>query len=308
MKSNETNRFPGDELIVDDSRTMLPGIMLSLKSDVMDCQVAWCRFATAKSESLERPKHRHVVHEIHYVLDGILNYSFPAFCDCSVEKGHFMLIPGNVLHSTSSGDAGTEYLVIAFSESSGNEAVNAVLSPKAGPFSNRFTLAMEDMISSLKTKMNESNFRQSLSTKLLVHSILLEAIDAVVESLGLEQLYESSAVNADPRVRDIERIVNENKYSQKLRGEDVAAELNLTVRQLNRICNRQFGCSINRYITEIRIESMKELLRNSCYTIRDIATIFGFGDVYTFIRHFTKYAGISPGRYRTHADSGCDNE
>lgn len=300
MNSKQYN----DELIIDDSRTMMPSIMLSLKSDIMDCRVAWCRFATAQTESLERPKHRHVVYEIHYILDGNLNYSFSAFGNFTVEKGHFMLIPRDALHSTSSGDDKTEYLVIAFSVSSNNEAINIVFSPGSNPFSASFTPPMEGMISSLKTKVHENNFSDSLSTKLMVHSIVLEAVDAIIDSMGLKHLYKTGVVSADPRVSNIERIVSENKYSQKLRGEDVAAQLNLTTRQLNRICNQQFGCSINNYITNVRIESMKQLLRQSCYTLRDIATIFGFNDVYAFIKHFTKYAGISPGRFRTQTNLG----
>ena len=291
------------ELIIDDSRTMLPSIMLSLKSDIMDCRIAWCRFATAMTESLERPKHRHVVYEIHYILDGSLNYSFSAFGNYTVGKGHFMLIPRDALHSTSTGDAKTEYLVIAFSSSSDNEAINIVFSPQSSPFSAAFTPPMEGMISALKTKVHENNFSDSLSTKLMVHSIVLEAVDAIVDSMGLKHLYRMGQVSSDPRVSNIERFVSENKYSQKLRGEDVANQLDLTTRQLNRICNQEFGCSINSYITKIRIESMKQLLNQSCYTLRDIATIFGFNDVYAFIKHFTRYAGISPGKFRNQTNS-----
>jgi len=286
------------ELITTDSRSMLPGIMLSLKSDVMDCSIAWCRFANAKTESLERPKHRHVVYEIHYVLDGRLNYSFSTFGRVEVEKGYFLLTPRDVLHSTSSSDVKTEYLVIAFSVTSDNEAVNIVFSPGSKPFSAPFTPSMGSLISALKTKVNENAFSDSLSTKLLVHSIVLEAVDAIMDSMGLKQLYRTGSANTDPRVSNIERIVSENRYSQKLRGEEVASQLGLTTRQLNRICNQQFGCSINTYITNIRVDSMKQMLHQSCYTLRDIATIFGFNDVYAFIKHFTKYAGISPGKYR----------
>jgi len=298
------NELHNDELMIDYSRVQ--SVMLSIKSDAMDCRVAWCRFKTARTESLERPRHKHIVYEIHYVLDGKLNHSFSDFDNITTEKGHFVLIPSGALHSTSSIDSKTEYLVAAFSVSSDNEAVNMVFSEGNAPFSAAITTAMSGMIEALKAKAFEEDFVDSFSTKLIIHSIILETVDAIIESRGLRHLYRIGSANTDSRVSSIERIVDENKYGQKLRGEDVARRLNLTTRQLNRICNEQFGCSINNYITKVRMDSMKQLLEQSNYTLMDISAIFGFGDVCTFTKHFTKYAGISPGKYRVRADSITD--
>ena len=57
-----------EQFIVNDNRNMLSHYMMSLKSDIMDSNVAWCRFASSKNENLSRKKHKHIVHEMHFVL------------------------------------------------------------------------------------------------------------------------------------------------------------------------------------------------------------------------------------------------
>lgn len=286
------------EYILDDSRTMMPGLRLSLKSDIMDCRVTWCRFASSSAESLERPKHRHVVYEMHFLLNGRLNYSFPAFGACSITKGQFMLIPRDVLHSTFCDHTETEYLVIAFSLNSGCGAINRVFAEGRKPYSADFTPAMEAMLDALKAKTRTKNYASALSTKLIVRSILLEAIDSMMEPMELSLTDQCRDAASDPRIYTIERLVRENQYGEKAKGDDIAAELGMTTRQLNRICNKYFGCPIHQYITDVRIESMKRLLSDSDYTLRDISAIFGFPDVSLFIKHFTRCVGITPGKYR----------
>ena len=288
-----------DGFVCDDRRTMLPGLMISLKSDIMDCKVAWCRFATSKRENLARKNHKHVIYEMHFILDGKILYNMPRLGLYSAKKGEFMLIPQGMMHATSDGDVGcTEYLVIAFSPSSTNSAINAIFSPENEPLVMRYSDTTESMINSLKLKTQNKNFSTGLSTKLIIHSILLEAVDSIVDKLGLSCLSERLVTQNDPRVNSIVQQVNDNIYNQKMRGEEIAAQLNITTRQLNRICNQYFGCPINQYITQTRIRGMKTLLRESSYTLSDISEIFGFSDVYAFIKHFTHFTGITPGNYR----------
>ena len=138
----------------------------------------------------------------------------------------------------------------------------------------------------------------SLSTKLLIHSILLESVDGLTEELGLNSLPARISSQKDVRIDAIVNTVNSNIYSEKLRGEDVAEMMGLSTRQLNRISNQYFGCSINAYITQRRIKEMQNLLEFSAHSLSDIGEIFGFPDVYAFIRHFTHFVGVSPGKYR----------
>lgn len=288
-----------DEYIIDDQRTTLPWLMLSLKSDIMDCKVARCRFAFSKDENLCRRNHKHVVYEMHYIIEGEILYDFPGIGSYRAKKGHFTLIPQGRIHSTQDKEIGvTEYLVIAFSVSSENAAVNVIFSPNNEPMVLEFTEEMGSLIKALLIKSQGINFFTSHSTKLMVHSIIMEAVDTMAAYMGLDYFPERRQHQSGQRINNVVRIVNNNIYSQKIRGDDIAAELGITTRQLNRICNDFLGCSINHYITKCRIRAMQTMLKESSYSLNDIAEVFGFPDVYAFIKHFSRYAGISPGRFR----------
>lgn len=288
-----------DEYMIDDKRTTMPWLMLSLKSDIMDCKIARCRFAFSKDENLERNRHKHVVYEMHYIIEGEINYDFPGMGSYSAKKGQFTLVPQGRVHSTRDADPGrTQYLVVAFSIVSDNGAVNTIFSPEREPMVLDFTSEMEALIAALYIKYQGTEFFTSHATKLIIHSILLEAVDKMAEHLGLDYFTESSFLPVDHRVNSIVRIVNGNIYSQKLKGEEVAAQLGITTRQLNRICNQYLGCSINQYIIQCRIKGMQAMLRESTYSLSEIADIFAFPDVYAFIKHFTRFTSMSPGNYR----------
>lgn len=288
-----------DGFILDDRRTMLPGLTMSLKSDLMDCKVAWCRFAASARESLARKSHKHIIYEMHFILAGELLYNIPRMGRYSAKKGDFALIPPRMMHTTTDGAPDvTEYLVIAFSPTSANSAINAIFSTDNAPLVLRFSDVTESLIRALQLKEQDKNFSTGLATKLIIHSILLEAVDSMIDYMGLNALIPCVAPENNPRVGNIVRIVNNNIYNQKLRGTEVAAQLGLTTRQLNRICNQYLGCPINQYIIDNRIRGMKTLLRESSYTMADIADIFGFSDVYAFIKHFTHFTGTTPGVYR----------
>lgn len=293
------------DLAVNDNQTMLPHYMTTFKSDLMDCNIAWCRFASSQNENLARKKHRHVVHEMHFVLSGKIRYDFGEHGERSVASDNFAVIPQGLSHTVYV-EAGDElkYLVIAFAVSSSNEAINSIFSRDGSPLTSQFTEAMRNMISALDIKKQEKNFNYSLSTKLLIQSILLEAVDSLTENRSLSFLPARTSMQKDVRIDSVVKMITGNIYSEKLRGEDVAAMLGITVRQLNRISNQHFGCSINNYIVQRRIQEMKNLLKYSAYSLSDIGELFGFSDVYAFIRHFKRFTGEAPGRYRKVAHGG----
>ncbi len=252
-----------------------------------------------QKECLLRSSHKHIIFEMHFVLTGKIIYDFSKLGRVTARQGHFMLIPQGVTHTTIDGEPGsTEYLVIAFLPSSAHPVINAIFSAESAPLALPFSGSMESLIKALKRKAQNENFTTGLSTKLIIHSILLETVDCIAEHLHLNHLREQIPNPSDPRASQIVRIVNENLYHQKLRGEEIAVRLGITTRQLNRISNQLFGCSINQYIIRCRIQGMQTLLRESSYTIADISDIFGFSDAYAFIKHFTHFAGITPGSYR----------
>ena len=59
-----------------------------------------------------------------------------------------------------------------------------------------------------------------------------------------------------------------------------------------------FGISINRFLTQTRIEQAKKLLASTDASVYHIAVACGFPDQSYFSRVFTRETGLPPGKYR----------
>ncbi len=79
---------------------------------------------------------------------------------------------------------------------------------------------------------------------------------------------------------------------------DVAAALGISDRYLYNLFVKHEGVSPKRYLSELRLTNAKTLLKNSQYSVTEIAASVGFSDVLTFSRFFSKFVGISPTTYR----------
>ncbi len=68
--------------------------------------------------------------------------------------------------------------------------------------------------------------------------------------------------------------------------------------KLYNISNKTYGIGISDYIRNLRIDTSKELLIDTQYSVKEISERVGFADVNYFIRLFKKKEGITPHIYR----------
>ena len=77
----------------------------------------------------------------------------------------------------------------------------------------------------------------------------------------------------------------------------VAAASNFSEVYFRRIFTSSFGKTPISYITELRIDYAKRLLRNGCYTVGEVAEKSGFNDVKYFSTCFKKHTSMTPRQY-----------
>jgi AraC family transcriptional regulator len=83
-----------------------------------------------------------------------------------------------------------------------------------------------------------------------------------------------------------------------LRLADLATECGLSVSHFARSFKTTFGMSSHRWLTRLRIEHAKNMLRHTREPLAQIALRSGFGDQPAFTRTFQRVVGVSPGRWR----------
>lgn len=79
---------------------------------------------------------------------------------------------------------------------------------------------------------------------------------------------------------------------------ELAKSLGLSTRTLNRRFKNATGISPSQYLRSLRIESAKELLRNSNLSIAEVAAKAGYTDTSRFAYYFRNETSLSPRAYR----------
>lgn len=91
--------------------------------------------------------------------------------------------------------------------------------------------------------------------------------------------------------------INQN-YENKLTLEEVAGYLFITPNYLCSMFKKVTGISFVDYITKLKVQKAKKMLRNSSYRIKDISEQLGYNDYTYFCKVFKKIEGITPLEYR----------
>ena len=89
-------------------------------------------------------------------------------------------------------------------------------------------------------------------------------------------------------------------YGKGISVLDIAEHFNTERRKLSTIFINQIGVSPTVYITDLRIQRAKLLLRTSDLAITEVAENVGYRDHFYFSRVFKKETGVSPTGYRKH--------
>ncbi len=87
-------------------------------------------------------------------------------------------------------------------------------------------------------------------------------------------------------------------YSEKITLESLSYQVYLSPTYLSRVFRQETGETVTEYITRVRIDRSKELLRHKSMSIATVAQLVGFEDQSYFTRVFKKRVSISPLRYR----------
>lgn len=98
-----------------------------------------------------------------------------------------------------------------------------------------------------------------------------------------------------------ERIVEyigKNYSDTNLSLETLSEQLKISYYYLSRLFKEYFGTNFVSYLTNVRLEKAKELLKTKNCTISDIAEQTGFIGSNSLIRAFKKYYGTTPGEFR----------
>ncbi|MEK6646620.1 MAG: AraC family transcriptional regulator [Candidatus Firestonebacteria bacterium] len=90
----------------------------------------------------------------------------------------------------------------------------------------------------------------------------------------------------------------ENNYKKQLSDIKLSNKFHLSSQYISSLFRKQIGSSPIEYLTKIKIEIAKNLLKNFKKKISSIASEIGYNNTYYFYRVFKKNTGVTPSQYR----------
>ncbi len=99
------------------------------------------------------------------------------------------------------------------------------------------------------------------------------------------------------KVQQAQRFIEIN-YNKPLHLQDIARELFLSPKYLSRVLKEKTGKSFNEHKIEFRMQKAKQLLKQTNFTICEIAYKVGYQNPESFMKAFKKFTHMEPSRYR----------
>lgn len=113
----------------------------------------------------------------------------------------------------------------------------------------------------------------------------------------LDFSYDKEDNNTSDIINEVKKYIQEHR-SFNITSEDVCKALSCSRSHISHQFKSQTGMSIREYITVLRLNDAKHLLKYSDLSITEIAFTVGFGSSNYFTNVFKKDTGMSPGTYR----------
>ncbi|MBB6673444.1 response regulator [Cohnella nanjingensis] len=123
----------------------------------------------------------------------------------------------------------------------------------------------------------------------LIEAYLLAVCD------GIREKRNGKAHNLVERVR---AIIERRYADNELTVLQIGKEVYLTDTYVSLLFKQETGKTVNEYLTQVRIEKAKELLRDPQYKFYDVCYAVGYADPSYFSKLFKKMTGMTPSAYR----------
>jgi AraC family carnitine catabolism transcriptional activator len=208
---------------------------------------------------------------------------------CAVELGCYVVARAGLLDTK---EATTHWSWInGFHESFGNIDVkeqvftinNRVITCAGG-------LAGIDLMLHLIEKAHGAGLSGEIADQMLLKSIR-------PETTPQRQTMGHGTAVLPPVIREAISIIERN-IEEPLSVPEIAAELNVSQRQLERSFKKQIGCTVVQFGLLLRLQRARLLLISTNLSVREIATASGFNTLSHFAYSFGKFFDRRPSEYR----------
>lgn len=141
----------------------------------------------------------------------------------------------------------------------------------------------------------------------LAVKLLLDTARAVTDGVASEEIEAPVRSTSQAIVRTATRYLRDN-FPRLIEVRDVASQVHLSERHLSRLFHNETGVSVLEYLTNLRIETAKQLLLDRDLSIKQVARSVGYPDPHYFTTLFGRRTGLTPAAFRRTGGTKFNNE
>lgn len=112
----------------------------------------------------------------------------------------------------------------------------------------------------------------------------------------LQERIEPVTANSTGSFLPILRYLDQN-YEKDLSLKKIAEHFHLNASYISQLIRSETGLTYTQYVTELRMNKAKELLKTTSLSLAEVSEAVGFNDYFYFIKKFKKEVGVTPGKY-----------
>jgi AraC-like DNA-binding protein/mannose-6-phosphate isomerase-like protein (cupin superfamily) len=259
------------------------------------------------------PSHEHPQYEINVVLAGeqVMVVDGRSYTQ---RQGDLMLLRPGIVHSSHSNGEGFTYFCMHFDIDdklflSLLGRLEQVLFPAGGAVAGQIGPALGKLLD--LSAPDGTKAGDSVAKRMRIQSAVFELFATLWEAVSSEAAHlpgrgHVQAELAHQIANRLQGRVNQHfgqtRSAEEHYGiEEISSELGISVSHCNRVFRSVFGMSPRVYLSRLVLHEAKLLLADPQWSVQQIATMLGYGDIAHFSRQFKRWSGQSPTAYRKFA-------
>ncbi|TMV49966.1 helix-turn-helix domain-containing protein [Paenibacillus mesophilus] len=227
------------------------------------------------------PEHDHLFFQIIWVTKGVLHVVHKG-TEHRLRRGQLCIIPPGQRHSLMS-EGGYEQLGIDLNEKHDERGIVSMVEKQVKDF---VVLDRSDMLSVIPD-LGEKAGLFTVLAKLQIASLLDSVLLSSLQMLDSETSFRSQML-----------VLMHLHLSENLTLNEISSRLAVSTSTLERITNREFGCSVMGLYHQLKINKACSLIINSELSMKQIAESLGFFDQAHFSRFFKQKMKMTPVHFK----------
>ena len=278
---------------VDNMKKILDTWVERLNAGSIPCHIA-------PREGLRKMIPRHIFHdypEVFLQTKGFTNFSFPGSRKV-LPPGEVLIVPPEVPHGESIERIGDDFETLVITPATnyvqchlshaGRDKLPVILHYET------YGKGEQVSVRQMTDLLVEKSVNSSIYSPFILKGLLLSLFASVRILLEGAELKEE----VNPRIRHVKNAVLYSYHDSSLRVAGLAQLINCTPDYLSWLFHRETGMTLTRYINSLRLNRAVDLLKNTDYSVSEIAWICGYKNPAYFSRIFSREYGKSPGKFR----------